>query len=125
MDNFKGLLSDVKLQFNIEHPSFEECYAFGYECALAEIEETENPFRTGTKESEQWLEGWWAGFYGETPIYDLADYMSSSVDSVKKAANDEAYHEQLKYMFFAKVLEITGVIAVSALVGYQVIDLVA
>ncbi|WP_025384989.1 hypothetical protein [Legionella oakridgensis] len=125
MDNFNGLLSDVKLQFNIKHPSFEECYAFGYECALAEIEEAENPFPSGTKESEQWLEGWWAGFYGEPPIYDLSDYLTRSVDAVEKAANDEMYHEQQKHNFLIKVLEITGVIAVSALVGFQVIDLVA
>ncbi len=67
MNDTTELLPHIKLRFNIEHPSFEECYSYGYECALAEVEEDENPFREGSIEHEQWQEGWWAGFYGEKP----------------------------------------------------------
>ena len=110
MNDMTALLPHIKLRFNIEHPSFEECYAYGYECALAEINEIANPYHMDSKESEQWLEGWWAGFYGEKPLYELAD--------------DSVYSEAM-ICFFAKVMEITGMLAVSAIVGYQVIDLVA
>jgi len=125
MDDMNTLLPDIKLRFNIEHPSFEECYAQGYESALLEMSEEENPFISGTKESEQWLEGWWAGFYGEQPIYDLSAYLRGhEAESAAVAANDQEYHESMGD-FLTKVLEITGVIAISAFVGYQVLDLVA
>ncbi len=120
MDDINTLLPDIQLRFNIEHPSFEECYAHGYDCALAEMSETGNPFLSGSRESEQWSEGWWAGFYGEEPLF----VVGQETESVAEAANDQEYHESLGD-FLTKVLEITGVIAISALVGYQVLDLVA
>ena len=61
MNDITALLPDIKLRFNIDHPSYEECYIFGYECAVLEVDESENPFHEGSPESEQWLEGWWAG----------------------------------------------------------------
>jgi hypothetical protein len=124
MNTMTALLSDLKLRFNIEHPNFEECYTFGYECARADIDETENPFKQGSKESEQWLEGWWAGFYGEEPLYELGStYKIQEVLTEHEAANDHLYEKMGS--FFAKVVEITSLIAVSAAVGYQMIDLVA
>ena len=123
MNDMTTLLPHIKLRFTIEHPSFEECYAYGYECALANLNEADNPYRQDSKESEHWLEGWWAGFYGETPLYELADpETSQSMDSPSDAANDQVYYENAS-LFFAKVMEITGMLAVSAVVGYQVIDL--
>ena len=126
MNNMTALLPHIKLRFNIEHPSFEECYAYGYECALAEINEEENPYCLSSKESEQWLEGWWAGFYGEKPMYDVAHETESVVTTSGEigAANDHVYHENLN-SFLVKFMEITGVLAVSAAVGFQLIDLVA
>lgn len=124
MNDMTALLPDIKLRFNIEHPSFEECYAYGYECALAETTEEENPYHINSKESEQWLEGWWAGFYGEKPLYELVDYDASQTEiGFLEAANDYVYEHVNG--FFAKVFEITGMLAVSAAVGYQVLDLVA
>lgn len=127
MNTMTALLPHIKLRFNVEHPSFEECYIYGYECALADIGEAENPFKSGSRENEQWLEGWWAGFYGEGPLFTLtAEHQD--VETVKKsskqAANDHAFYENMSN-FFAKVIEISGLIAASAAVGYQVIDLVA
>ena len=123
MNDTTALLPHIKLRFSIEHPSFEECYAYGYECALGDIIEEDNPYHLGSKESEQWLEGWWAGFYGEIPLYKLADdNKNEAKDSVIEAANDRVYHESTSF-FFTKVMEITGMLAVSAVVGYQVIDL--
>ena len=125
MNDMMTLLPDIKLRFNIEHPSFVECYAYGYECALAEINEEENPYRLGSKESEQWIDGWWAGFYGEKPLYDWSDEVDSQpVVSESMAANDHMYNEHMSG-FLTLVLEITGMLAVSAAVGYQVIEMVA
>ena len=125
MKDVAALLADVKLRFTIEHPSFEECYAYGYECAAAELSEADNPFSPESRESEHWLEGWWAGFYGEQPLFELGD-LDSSQDELHQleAANDGFYQDSV-ICFFVKVMEITGIIAVSAAVGLQVLDLVA
>jgi len=125
MDNLSTFLPDIKLRFNIEHPNLEDCYVYGYECALANIGEDENPYRSGSKESEHWIEGWWAGFYGDKPLYELTDKgVVFSEPTVIKAANDQLFHENLGH-FFATMMEITGIIVLSAVVGFQIIDLVA
>lgn len=126
MSDTTALLPHIKLRFNIDHPSFEESYTFGYDCALAEISEAENPFHEGTSAYEQWQEGWWAGFYGEKPLYELnADQTAIDKPAVTaiEAANDRSF--VCNSTFIINVLKITGAIAASALVGYQLLDLVA
>ena len=123
MNDTTALLPHIKLRFNIEHPNYEECYLFGYECGTSEIAEEENPFRIGSQEAEQWLEGWWAGFYGEEPLFDLNGLESEQLDLNKEiAANDKQYQ---KSSFLTLVFEISGAIAASAIVGYQLLELVA
>lgn len=122
MNDTMLLLPYLKLRFNVDHPSIEESYVYGYECALAEISEEENPYSHNSKAYEQWQEGWWAGFYGEPPMFDLPHLEQESFEFT--AANDQIYHESMDN-FFIKFLEISGMIAVSAFVGYQLIELVA
>lgn len=124
MNDTTALLPHIKLKFNIDHPSYEECYMFGYECATSEVSEEENPFREGSQEAEQWLEGWWAGAYGEQPLFDM-NALEEEFEYLNKetAANDHQYHH--KHNFFTLVLEISGAIAASAIVGYQLLELVA
>lgn len=125
MDDISTFLPDIKLRFNIEHPNLEDCYIYGYECALSNIGEDENPFISGTKESEHWIEGWWAGFYGDKPPYELSDKEAGlSEPTSLTSANDQLFHENVGH-FFATVMEITGIIVLSAVVGFQIIDLVA
>ncbi|KTD46777.1 transmission trait enhancer protein LetE [Legionella rubrilucens] len=127
MNDTSALLPHIKLRFNIEHPNLEECYDEGYQCALSELGEQENPYRQGTSEYEQWQEGWWAGFYGEEPLYDLGATTLKKDEEEKSAvsaANDGLFSIHNK-SFLVKVLRITGAIAASAFVGYQVLDLVA
>jgi hypothetical protein len=124
MNDTTALLPHIKLRFNIDHPSYEECYIFGYECALSEVEEGENPFREGSQEAEQWLEGWWAGAYGEKPLFDLSTLDNEDIQVIKDhAANDQQYCQ--KHSFLSLVFEISGAIAASAIVGYQILELVA
>lgn len=123
MNDTTALLPHIKLRFNIEHPSCEECYLFGYECALADMEETENPFPQESLEAEHWLEGWWAGIYGEKPLFDV-NYLETEVAEIDKthAANDQRFHRN---SILTLVFEISGAIAASAIVGYQLLELVA
>ncbi|ASQ44912.1 transmission trait enhancer LetE [Legionella clemsonensis] len=128
MSRKNALLPHIKLRFNIEHPNLEECYAYGYECALAEISEDANPYQSGSAEYDQWAEGWWAGFYGEKPLYELAELLLEPEVNEKEAANDYTYNalsNKVSPSFLSKVLKITGAIAATAVVGYQVLDLVA
>jgi hypothetical protein len=123
MNDTTALLPHIKLRFNIEHPSYEECYMFGYECASSEVAEEDNPFREGSPESEQWLEGWWAGAYGEEPLFSVNSVDSEELQQQKEAAaNDQQYN---KSSLLTLVFEISGAIAASAIVGYQLLELVA
>jgi hypothetical protein len=123
MNDANKLLADIKLRFNIDHPTIEDCYSYGYECALNEIEEGENPFAEKTQEHLQWQEGWWAGFYGEEPLFTL-DVADESERNAERAANDEKFRTEAASLW-GRWLKITGAIAASAVVGYQVVDLVA
>lgn len=132
ISNDDAILSDLKLRLDIQYPSYEACYAQGYEASLASQTEENNPFVEGTSESVQWQEGWWAGFYGEVPLYDLNDYIAVhksqytqevSVDDAP-AANDSHYFG-MSFHTLMNVCKITGLIAASALLGYQVLELVA
>ncbi|MFI4918917.1 MAG: transmission trait enhancer LetE [Legionellales bacterium] len=124
MNDITALLPHIKLRFNIDHPSDEECYLFGYECGLSEITEEDNPFQENSHEAELWLEGWWSGIYGETPLFALSNLEKEALSLVaEKAANEQQYHHKNSFMYL--VLEISGAIAASALVGYQLLELVA
>lgn len=119
------ILSELRLRFHIENPGLEECYADGYESALAEKPEEDNPFILGSVEYEHWSEGWWAGLYGEKPLYALEQEIPQPDLRLKsEAANDLAYEENNTSML-TRVLEITGLIVVSAFIGYQLIEMVA
>lgn len=124
MNNIRTMLPEVKFRFNIDHPSIEECYSFGYECAQAQLDEIDNPFDMGSEEHYQWLEGWWAGFYGEKPLFDLSNPEKELRSEPAAAANDLTYQIQ-QASFLSTFLKITGVLAATAIVGYQVFDLVA
>lgn len=119
--NETQVLPDIKLRFNIEHPSLEEAYRFGYECARAEVGEEENPFVESTLESEHWSDGWWAGFYEEKPAFASLDEVLDPLQPV----NDHDYQTHHQENFLVRFLEISGVLVVSAFVGYQLIELVA
>lgn len=125
MNDTNVLLPHIKLRLNIDHPSYEECYAYGYECALAELDEESNPYREGSDECEHWLEGWWAGFYGEEPLYRLTEIQEAppAVDTAV-AANEQVYHPVMDSLF-DKVVNFTGALTATLIVGYQIVDLVA
>jgi len=124
MNDITALLPHIRLRLNMEHPDLEECYTDGYECAKAQLEEEDNPFAAGSLESEQWLEGWWAGFYGDEPLFTLESLDANDRVEEPTAANDDDYHP-LYSRFVTTFLKITGALAATAVVGYQVLDLVA
>lgn len=124
MNDITALLPHVKLHFNIDHPSYEDSYASGYECALAYGSEEANPFPQGTPEAEHWLEGWWDALSGDEPLFDISAFANEEAPvAMENAANDKQYCQ--KHSFLSLVIEISGAIAASALVGYQLFELVA
>lgn len=118
MSDTKVLLPHIKLHFNVEHPTLEESYLYGYECATYDVSEEENPYIQGTKEHEQWSDGWWASFYGEDPLFT-----TSSIEPELTPANDNYYQDE-KENYVLKFFEISGVLVISAIVGYQIFELV-
>ena len=110
-------LSNLKLKLHIEQPNYEDCYVDGYACSLVHLSEAINPFQSGTKEAMYWAEGWWNAFYGEKAFFNL--------DGVKIKESQPNPQEHRVTDFIMTFLEISGVLAVSTLVGYQLWELVA
>jgi hypothetical protein len=126
MKDTTELLPHIRLDFNINHPSVEECYVDGYASAAADAPESANPFKYGSIEARQWSDGWWAGFYGEEPLFDLKNIpVEDLFVATSKADNDESFFSPKINLFLLRFLEISGAIAVSALIGYQLVELVA
>lgn len=125
MNDTTALLPILKLNFNIKHPNIEEVYSYGYDCADAGVDIEDNPFHANSIEFEHWCEGWWAGFYNEEPLFALDESVSSlEKQPSKHAVNDHVFSESMGELL-VRVLEITSVIGVAAVVGYQVLELVA
>ena len=112
-----NIVNDLRLKLHIQYPDLEECYVDGFACALAEIAEEANPYEEETIEHQHWQDGWWAGFYNEKPLFTL----SGNHCDAEQPKPDEHHIVD----FLVKFLEISGVIAVSALVSYQLWDMVA
>ena len=126
MQDTTAYLPHIRLDFNIKHPSIEECYVDGYLCATNEMQELENPFKEGSLEARNWSDGWWAGFYGDEPLFDFTTVAAEETAFIKsKADNDAAFSSPKMNLYLLRFLEISGALAVSALVGYQLIEMVA
>ena len=111
------VLANLRLKLHLEYPDLEDCYVDGYACSLAGLSEETNPYLLDSIEGNYWTDGWWAAFYEEKPLFNL--------EGPTVAAAQPKPHEHRFSDFFVTFLEISGVIAVSALVGYQLWDLVA
>lgn len=124
MNDITALLPDIKLRFNIDHPTYEESYASGYECALAYQSEEDNPFQKGTQEANHWLEGWWDALSGDEPLFNT-NLIEANEMALEKEVSANDHHYCQKHSFFSLVMEISGALAASAIVGYQLFELVA
>lgn len=121
------ILPHLKLRMNIQHPDFEDCYLDGYDSALNDMTEEANPFPIGSNEHQYWVDGWWDGFYGEEALFSK-EKLEDKEGFKEEAAND-TYFQSITSLFnetlVSNILKITGIIAATAVMGYQVIDLVA
>ena len=125
MHETSNILPDIKLQFNVKHQVFEECYQAGYACAVSELTESENPHLPNTIAHAYWTDGWWDGFYAEPSLFaQTVSDESTPNNTTTTAANDSLYPDGMD-RFLMRFLEISGVLAVSAIVGYQLVELVA
>ena len=107
------ILADLRLTLQLENPDYEDCYVDGYACGLANLPEDLNPYAQDSMESEYWTEGWWSAFYQEKPLFTL------------EGVNLEAQPKPQVTDYIVTFLEISGVLAVSSLLGYQILELVA
>ncbi len=126
----RDILPHVRLQFHVKYPLLEDCYLDGYECATNDADESENPYKMCTLESDMWLDGWWAGFYEEQKLFliDGADDSAEFNDFSPIAANDISFDPMSEHInsetTITKVAKVAAAVAATFL-GYQVIDLIA
>ena len=127
-----NVLPEARLILNMQCPGLEECWVDGYESAIASMAEGENPFTKDSQENQQWLDGWWAGFYGEMPIYDLtnnADFAHCNEVVITEVITGEAVNEsnwsspKVK-LWAGRVAKVAGIVAVTA-AAMQLADLAA
>lgn len=69
--NENNILSYVRLKFTIDTPMIEEIWLEGYEFAQKQLDDSANPYQQDDPLHHYWNEGWWAGFYGEEPLFTL------------------------------------------------------
>jgi len=124
MHETSNILPDVKLHFNVQHHVLEECYQAGYLSALEELNEAENPYAPSSQAHAYWTDGWWDGFYAEPSLFASEELSENSEITPAAAANDSVYPLGMD-RFLMRFLEISGVLAVSVIVGYQLVELVA
>lgn len=110
------ILSHLRLQLNVNTPDFEECWVEGYLCAQANQSEQANPFDSYTSEAAQWSEGWWAGFYGEEPLYDIEAIKMSALPS-GEAANEPQWIKRSLQKWVERVGAVAATVAATALIG--------
>ncbi|HAF87338.1 MAG: transmission trait enhancer LetE [Legionellaceae bacterium] len=127
MNDTTALLPHMKLKLNIDHPSLEESYVFGYECAQASMPEEENPFASQSAEHRAWTDGWWDGFYEVEPLFALSQLKSPEP---QYTTNASLFHTMDGFIkahpkFVERMLKIASGVAATAIVGYQLIDYVA
>ena len=113
----ENILADLRLKMQIENPDYEDCYVDGYACGLAQFSEEDSPYSSDSIEGQYWSEGWWNAFYEEKPLFSL--------DGVNPVQAQPIPEEHRVSDFIITFLEISGVLAVSTLVGYQLWELVA
>lgn len=138
MSDITEVLPHIRLQLNIDKPDFDDCYAEGYQCALKEVDELENPYPAGTPEYQFWQDGWWAGFYGEEPLFELAvEIPEIRIQSIEakiiardeasngvKAVNDTIWTQENIKKWAIRLVKLTGFIAV-VIAAYEISDLAA
>ena len=126
MKDSMTVLPYMRLDFNIKHPALEECYLDGYSCASAELDESENPFTRGSVEAQYWADGWSDSEAGDEPLFDWSDLPAAEpLLNPLNAINDEHFTDSNTNTFLVHVLEITGALVVTAIIGYQLIEMVA
>ena len=122
MSDLQNVLPDLRLKFHIEHPTIEECYIAGYEAAEAAYPEEMNPFTDNATLHSHWADGWWDGYYNQPPLFSIKSIEEEA--AMAEEAQDEADHNTV-HPWMAHVIKITSVLGMTALVGYQLLDLVA
>lgn len=130
MKNSKTILPDVLLDMHMKHPGLDECYFDGFTCGQVELNTNENPFQADSVESRYWLDGWMDAHLGQEPLFNpdgLAEDLTLQLATTMAAENDTHYYApaELQRNNLIRFIEITGAIAVSAFIGYQLIELVA
>lgn len=131
------ILPYVRLRFNVDNPSLDDCYLDGYEAAKHKIDEDDNPFELSSLENEYWMQGWWDHFYGNKPLFQCASNEEErarqpTIENSEAACNDPTFYgkEGKEATVSAHHSRMTLVAKVAAAVAatflsYQVIDLIA
>ena len=70
--------AQYRLIFRTNTPSFEEVWLEGYDDFDALEHDAVNPYSATSREHQYWDDGWWASFYAEERLFNLAGQVNPS-----------------------------------------------
>lgn len=134
MQNEKEIIPYLRLMLNIQYPPLDECWLDGYESGGAEVEDKDNPYPESSAEHEYWLEGWWEGFYqvntslAKTNIKRDAKKIQTKPSKVtQQTSSSLSKKHQHRFDRWGKIMrfvKVSGVIAATFIISYQLIDVI-
>lgn len=122
--NSDTTLSIAKLQLSIDVPNLEEVWLEGYESAQFDQAETSNPYSKNSSEFQFWCDGWWAGFYGEEPLFNLAGEVNPQALEKPQVNTPTLATAKPNSSWFSRFSKAIGAI-ITSLAIYELIDLMA
>lgn len=119
-----NILAFVRLNLHVAMPDLEETWLDGYQTAMVDLPEENNPYPMSSQEYECWSEGWWAGYYQEQPLFTLAgrvNLVSAPVPKEQTAVSKPQTIKARKYII--RVMQVLGTLLAAA-VCYQLLDFI-
>lgn len=119
--NEQQALASAKLILNTQLFDLEDTWSQGYEASQSALTELDNPYDKQTKAHHYWQEGWWAGTYNETPLFEVA-CASSQIDVNTLIEQPSLQEKPFDYKTFIRRTIQFSSVAVIAAVGLELAD---
>ena len=117
----KELLPHLRLELNLKYPDLDVCATEGYDSAVHNRDESDNPYQDGTPEARYWSEGWWRGFYAPEATKVQKGATLSRL-AVRKAVNEPCWNNEHVLRWSANVVKVASVVAVTV-AAIELLDL--
>lgn len=100
--------AQYRLIFRAHTPYFEEVWLEGYDDFEALEDDASNPYPAASREHQYWDDGWWAGFYGQARLFNLAGQVNpATVAASTQAKEEKCSKKRLKFSMIKRFAYVT------------------